>query len=131
MFRIEPEAPKLTAHVSVAGKDAHELAAGLAEKLSEYARAGVLPEAINVLRGGAPGLDAVAIEATLADVPPKEGTTSTTPTSTPTPAPPRLRKGVGGNGGSVSSLSEKIKIQKSAGPQPRPLQVTAREAAAR
>ena len=94
MFRIEPEAPKLTAHVSVAGKDAHELAAGLAEKLSEYARAGVLPEAINVLRGGAPGLDAVAIEATLADVP-KEGTTSTTPTSTPTPGPPPRGSGKG------------------------------------
>jgi hypothetical protein len=56
-------------HLHLHGKDAPQLAAGLAAKLSEYARAGVLPEAIEVLRGGAPGLELDPIETTAQDAP--------------------------------------------------------------
>ncbi len=64
MARIEPEVPKLTAHVSLTSKEAPELAAELGAKIAEYARAGLLDEFVEMLMAGAPDAGSEPIEAT-------------------------------------------------------------------
>ncbi len=81
-----------TQHLHLHGKGAPELAATLAEKLSEYARAGALPEAIQVLRGSAPGLDLAPIEATVVE-PAQEQPAAPAADAEQTPEPPRAPQG--------------------------------------